>query len=348
MMEIASPIKVLIVDDQREVRRMLKAALESEFSNAHVLDVPSAEEAIVLLSREAFHLLVVDVRLAGMSGLEMAEKALRRQPDLPIVAITGLDDPSIQQKLAQAPFRAWFRKPVPVEDFLTCVKGLVENIPSSATQEIPIPSGRQEEAPSEILGEIGLRLGLGGMWIEDSRGNLLAQSGSAPTPFQLGRAKEYFAQVERQIESLQAQYGSEKFPPLSFYLDPEYLVARLTSEPLRVTFWIARADLPTNAQEMQRLALQKAQEVYNSLNQMSLPSAEHLRPEETADPLFEQLFKNPSTIDPTQLKRAEEFWEQSVASGDWSAPGDSQTLPHDQARQLGFLSFGEDESAVER
>jgi CheY-like chemotaxis protein len=59
---------VLIVDDHRDVRQTLRAGLETLGQGIQVTDVPSGEEAILVLSRQP-NLLVADVRLPGITSL---------------------------------------------------------------------------------------------------------------------------------------------------------------------------------------------------------------------------------------------------------------------------------------
>ena len=90
---------------------MLRSGLESLGSVVKVTDIPSGEEAILVSSRQHFDLLVADVRLAGMSGLELMQKARQRNSDLKVILITGLTDPEVRRLVAGAGalyLAAWF------------------------------------------------------------------------------------------------------------------------------------------------------------------------------------------------------------------------------------------------
>ena len=139
---------VLIIDDQLDVRRVLRSALESQGEIFSVVDVPSAEEALLVISRQAIDLLVVDIQLAGMSGLELLDKVNRRNPDSKVILITGLTDPEIRQEAAQSDADALLFKPIELDDFLKNVTdclGLGEITP-------PGPF----ESPAEEAGEISV------------------------------------------------------------------------------------------------------------------------------------------------------------------------------------------------
>lgn len=354
-------MKILIVDDQREVRRMICDALQSQFRKAILQDVPSAEEAMVLLSRERFDLLVVDVRLAGMSGLEMVEKARRYHPDLNIVVVTGLNDPKIRQQLSEAPIQAWFPKPLSMDAFLTCVTNLLgeTTIPLSLSKPEPDLSAEkgQEELASTRWDVVCERLGLGGLQIVDLSGNLLAQSKSWPASLAFSRLTEYFHQIESEIRKLQTYYGAEEFSPVVFYLTEDYAVSQLDYEGYRIIFCVEKKGFPAHPIEWQLAMTQKGQELLEALRREStffaeFSTSERLVVEEnpetgiSADVSLEVLLQNPS-LDLTQSEHVDEFWEQSLANGDWGDPAkDSQTLPFHQARQLGILPPDEDEASL--
>ena len=70
-MRRVAPPRILIVDDQRDITRMLRLAVEALGRGYSVADVPSAEEALLEVRRAAVDLLITDLRLPGISGLEL-------------------------------------------------------------------------------------------------------------------------------------------------------------------------------------------------------------------------------------------------------------------------------------
>lgn len=109
---------ILIVDDQRDIRRMLSTGLRSLGKDIQVMDVPSGEEAMLILSRQQIDLLVTDVRLPGITGLELTERACLRSPDLKLIVITGVTDPQTRREVENAGVEAFFIKPIEMADFL--------------------------------------------------------------------------------------------------------------------------------------------------------------------------------------------------------------------------------------
>src|ERR1035437_4858884 len=78
---------ILVVDDDRNIRRVLAASLESVGHQVTVAE--SAERALELLGSSAPAVVVSDVRMAGMSGLKLLESIKRLNPSLPVVMMTA-------------------------------------------------------------------------------------------------------------------------------------------------------------------------------------------------------------------------------------------------------------------
>jgi DNA-binding NtrC family response regulator len=81
---------VLIVEDDPRVRKMLEGAMrEMNFSASFA---HSAETALKLAGGRAFDILILDLNLPGMSGIEFLEKVRQRQSDLQTIILTGFGD----------------------------------------------------------------------------------------------------------------------------------------------------------------------------------------------------------------------------------------------------------------
>lgn len=79
--------RVLVVDDEPEIREVLCALLEDQYDCAAV---GSAEEALARLRVERFHLIISDIMMGGMSGLEMMPQVITISPETVVVMISGV------------------------------------------------------------------------------------------------------------------------------------------------------------------------------------------------------------------------------------------------------------------
>jgi DNA-binding response OmpR family regulator len=109
---------VLIVDDALELGRLLQTALTSLEAQLAIAVVPSAEEALLEASRSKIDLLVSDVRLPGMSGMDLVRKIRARHPAMKVIMITGLTEPRVEKEAQEIRADFFLRKPLKVSEFL--------------------------------------------------------------------------------------------------------------------------------------------------------------------------------------------------------------------------------------
>lgn len=82
--------RVLIVEDEPRLRQMLQRAIrDMEFT---VDSAPSGEEALSRLKQERFDILILDLNLPGMSGIELFERVHQQWPDIQGIVLTGYGD----------------------------------------------------------------------------------------------------------------------------------------------------------------------------------------------------------------------------------------------------------------
>lgn len=99
--------RVLLVEDEDELRTIAEASLTS--IGLEVLGVSNAEEAILKLARSGpYDALVTDIRLPGLSGIELATQARVSQPDLPVLYMTGYSEtqiPDPKDRVVRKPYK---------------------------------------------------------------------------------------------------------------------------------------------------------------------------------------------------------------------------------------------------
>jgi len=134
--------RVLVVEDNHEVGRMVTASIKTLGAEIDVLDVPSAEEALLISTTLPLDLVVLDIRLPGMSGLEMVTKLRKRKPETKIILVTGVEDVAIRQQVSEAGAEAFFFKPIEITTFLDAVKRSLWPVPS----EPGLPSSDEDRA----------------------------------------------------------------------------------------------------------------------------------------------------------------------------------------------------------
>lgn len=120
--------KVLLVEDSRSVTKMITELFRQ--NNIEVLCVPTGKEALALLHFESVDLVITDYMLEGdMTGLALI-RDIRRYTQwysLPILAITGYNDPERNKELLRSGVSDIMHKPFDIELFLIKCQNLIQN-----------------------------------------------------------------------------------------------------------------------------------------------------------------------------------------------------------------------------
>ncbi len=78
---------ILIVDDEVKMRRVLQISLEEE--GYSVREVKNGEDALAKLSETSFNLVIADMKMPGMNGVELLKKAKETDPGMPFIIMTA-------------------------------------------------------------------------------------------------------------------------------------------------------------------------------------------------------------------------------------------------------------------
>ncbi len=81
-------LRVLIADDHTVVRKGLKQIILEEFPNAHIVDVPDAEEMIKKVMNDKWDVVISDLSMPGRSGLDALQQIKQIYPDLPVLILS--------------------------------------------------------------------------------------------------------------------------------------------------------------------------------------------------------------------------------------------------------------------
>lgn len=105
--------KVLVVDDDPAVRKSIDRVLSSK--GYAVITAENGEEALRKLNEEKYDLVYTDIRMPGISGLEVAEQVKARKPWTPVVIITGYGTDAAQARAKAAGVSSFVHKPLSPE-----------------------------------------------------------------------------------------------------------------------------------------------------------------------------------------------------------------------------------------
>jgi CheY-like chemotaxis protein len=135
--------KVLVVDDDPAVRKSIDRVLTSK--GYAVITAENGEEAMRKLNEEKYDLVYTDIRMPGMSGLDVAEQVKARKPWTPVVIITGYGTDAAQARAKAAGVASFVHKPLSPE----MIEGSARDaLAAPAAQVIALPAA-EEAAKAE-------------------------------------------------------------------------------------------------------------------------------------------------------------------------------------------------------
>ncbi|HEX4048433.1 MAG TPA: response regulator [Elusimicrobiota bacterium] len=102
------PPRILVVDDDEESRRALAAVLSPA---CRIVEASNGREALGLLRDEKPRLMLLDLGLPGMGGLEVLARVRRIAPDIPVVMLTADADIGSAVRALNQGACAYFTKP---------------------------------------------------------------------------------------------------------------------------------------------------------------------------------------------------------------------------------------------
>ena len=125
-------VDILVVDDEKDICWALENALGDE--GYRITQVHRGEDAIREVKQRAFDVAIVDVKLPGMSGIEVARLIGQLDPRLKILMISGYhyeEDQPIQEGIRQRMYRAFISKPFELDEVSALVRRVLAEDESS-------------------------------------------------------------------------------------------------------------------------------------------------------------------------------------------------------------------------
>lgn len=103
-------VNILVVDDEEVTRQFITSALHA--GQRHILTAASGEEALEIAKQSDLDLVLLDLIMPGISGVETFRQLHALRPELPVVIVTGYPDSDLMSKaLAIGPF-TMINKPI--------------------------------------------------------------------------------------------------------------------------------------------------------------------------------------------------------------------------------------------
>jgi len=118
---------IVFVDDKPKVRTVVRKTLERIGADVHCF--ACAEDCLAKLDSLPCDLLITDVMMPGMNGVELLKEVRRQRPSLPVLVVTGFGDVPMAVRAMKAGAADFIEKPLDRGAFLRTVETLVKESP---------------------------------------------------------------------------------------------------------------------------------------------------------------------------------------------------------------------------
>lgn len=120
-------MNILLVDDHRMTREELASIISAEDDLNVVAQAGSGEEGIRLVRQVHPDMVVMDIVMPGMSGIEAAQSILKEHPDMRILAVSNHSGNVMVKAVLQAGVRGYVRKDQAYEELLPAIRAVAED-----------------------------------------------------------------------------------------------------------------------------------------------------------------------------------------------------------------------------
>lgn len=142
-------MKVLLVEDSTEDIKLLREALGEE-SKQFVCCV-DAESALQMFSPSRFAVVLIDLGLPGIGGMELIHRIHRWSPETIIHVITGSDDPKLRAEAIVAGATGYWLKPYKLEDYRLLMRQIASEAAAFERGEKSMKNWRTKTLAAVVL-----------------------------------------------------------------------------------------------------------------------------------------------------------------------------------------------------
>jgi DNA-binding NtrC family response regulator len=141
--------KILIVEDEDAIRRVLKKVLSEEDSKYKLDEAANGEEAISLIKSQHYDLILCDIKMPKKDGIDVLEFVIGYDSTIPIIMISGHGDLKTAVKAMRLGAFDYIEKPPDLNNLLTSVRSALKNKSSKKSKINP----KKTSSKYEIIGD---------------------------------------------------------------------------------------------------------------------------------------------------------------------------------------------------
>jgi two-component system, NarL family, invasion response regulator UvrY len=151
-----SQIKVMLVDDHAVVRMGFKMLLETSDDIKVITEAENGEEAIKLFMEHKPDVIVMDITMPGMGGMEAIERILNKESSAKILVLSAHEDSVHPKRVLNAGAMGYVTKRSAAEELIKAIRAVASGkkyIEASVAQQMAIQQLTGEQSPVDVLSE---------------------------------------------------------------------------------------------------------------------------------------------------------------------------------------------------
>jgi len=149
-------MRVLIADDHSVVRHGLKQLIAAAWPQTEFGEGANAAEVMAAAQKQPWDLILLDISMPGLSGLEVLQNLRHDYPGVPVLILTMYSEQQYALRVLKAGASGFLNKNCEPEELLKAIRRITEGgryVSSSLAEHLAVEIGKKEKQPHELLSD---------------------------------------------------------------------------------------------------------------------------------------------------------------------------------------------------
>ena len=116
-------VRIMIIEDDEEMRSLMKDFFEEEGFETD--SASNGVDGLRILSKDHFDLVITDIRMPGLTGLDILPRIRRLKPETPIIVITAYGSNDVRRRSLERGATTYLEKPIHLSKLRTVIREMV-------------------------------------------------------------------------------------------------------------------------------------------------------------------------------------------------------------------------------
>jgi CheY-like chemotaxis protein len=297
---MATDKRVLIVDDEEKVVFFLRESLEELGRNFTIGTAGSAEEALEKIESHPYDLVISDLRMPGIDGLQLLERVKQRYPDTRFILMTAYGSDEVEARAHSLEVYDYIAKPFHVSDLLTVTRHALADVASQDKDEVTLPENKTD-AVNRALSNLRFEVGAHCVILADVQGHIVSEVGISQG-LETGTLIPLVASSLTSVSGIAQYLQDQETFNLHFYEGKKYdIYSTSVGDDLFLTLIFDRSKQPSRIGMVWLYAKRTTQDLLKVLYGLGagavgeLPAREEILEAEAAPPQPEKLEEQETT-----------------------------------------------------